>query len=354
MYKNITYKMILQRMIAKVLEENPNLDIREGSIIFDALAPAAIELKQIYNELDLILDETFADTASHEMLIKRVAERGIIPTPATKAILKGEFNIDIPIGSRFSSESLNYIVIEKIQPLSFKLQCENFGTLGNANLGTLIPINYIDGLKSAQLTKLLIPAEDDEETEHLRERYFRSLNSEAFGGNVTDYKEKTNAIFGVSGVKVYPTLNGGGTVTLVIINSDFKSPSNTLIDEIQSIIDPTQNSGLGVGIAPIGHSVTVLGVNNTLINISTQITYQVGFVWADIKPYVEQTIDNYFEELSQNWADSEQLIIRISQIEIRLLNIDGIIDISKTIINNLEENFVLDSNNIPVRGDING
>lgn len=354
MYKDITYKSILQQMIQNVLLKNPNIDTREGSIIFDALAPCAIELKQLYNQIDLILDETFADTASRGMLIKRASERGIFPTNSTKAMLKGQFNIDIPIGSRLSSKNLNYIVVEKIENLCYKLQCENFGVLGNSNFGELIPINYIDGLKSAQLTELLIPATDDEDTEHLRKRYFKSLNSEAFGGNITDYKEKTNALLGVSGVKVYPVLNGAGTVTLVIINSDYSTPSTTLIDEVQTAIDPVTNSGTGVGIAPIGHFVTVLGVSTTTINITTQIVYQNNWVWDDIKTYVEQVIDDYFKELSQDWADNENLIVRISQIEIRLLNVVGIIDISKTTINGLSENCVLGINNIPIRGEFNG
>ncbi len=35
------------------------IDKREGSVIFDALAPAAAELAQMYIEADVILNETF-------------------------------------------------------------------------------------------------------------------------------------------------------------------------------------------------------------------------------------------------------------------------------------------------------
>lgn len=354
MYEAVTYDIILQRMIAKVLEQNPNIDTREGSIIFDALAPAAIELQNMYIELDVILDETFADTASREMLIKRAAERGIIPEPATKALLKGEFNIDIPIGSRYSLENLNYIAIEKIEVGIYKLQCESFGIIGNQNFGTVIPIDYIEGLETAKLTELLIPGEDEEETEHLRGRYFGSLDSEAFGGNVTDYKEKTNAISGVGGIKVYPVWNGGGTVKLVIINSAFEKPSSTLIGTVQTAIDPIQNQGKGVGIAPIGHVVTVAGVANTTVNIATTITYQEGWTWEDVKPHAEKAVDDYFKELASTWANNEALIVRISQIEIRLLNVSGIVDIAATTINGLEQNLALGADNIPVRGSLNG
>lgn len=99
MFENITYEMLLDRMLDRV----PNtIDKREGSIIYDALAPAAVELQQMYIELDVILNETFADTASRTYLIRRAAERGIAPNAATKAVLKGMFNMNIPISSRFS------------------------------------------------------------------------------------------------------------------------------------------------------------------------------------------------------------------------------------------------------------
>lgn len=351
MYENVTYEIILQQMLDRVPS---TMDKREGSIIYDALAPAAVELQNMYIELDTILSESFADTQSREYLIRRAVERGITPEPATYAVLQGEFNIDIPIGSRFSMDSLNYVVTEKISTGIFKLQCETIGEIGNSQTGTLIPIDYIAGLTSAELTEILIPGEDPENTEHLRTRYFSSLDSRAFGGNIQDYKEKINAISGVGGVKVYPAWSGGGTVKLVIIDSTFAVPSETLVDAVQTTVDPVVNSGQGYGIAPIGHTVTVAGVTETTVNISTAITYQDGWTWEDVEPYVIAVIDNYFSELAAGWADIDNLIVRISQIETRLLNVAGIIDIADTTINGVAANLALDLDSIPKRGDVIG
>jgi len=354
MYEDITYELILQRMIDRVLAQNPNIDTREGSIIYNALAPAAVELQNMYIELDWILNQSFADTAQRKYLIKRCAERGIYPEKATKAILEGHFNIDIPIGSRFSLDNLNYRAIAKISDGVFQMECETSGSEGNQQFGTLIPIDYIEGLTSAELTELLIPGEDEEDTESLRERYFNSLESQSFGGNIADYKEKTKQLPGVGGVKVYPVWNGGGTVKLVIIDSTYNVPSSTLIDAVQTAIDPIPNQGKGVGIAPIGHVVTVEGVSATTININTNITYQEGWTWADIEPYVHKAIDDYFFELASSWENENNLIVRISQIETRLLNIAGVVDIENTTINGQAQNFVLGADNIPVRGEVIG
>ena len=59
------FKDILSRMLAAVPDE---LDKREGSIIYDALAPAALALAEQYNMLTQLADMFFADTAAGEWL----------------------------------------------------------------------------------------------------------------------------------------------------------------------------------------------------------------------------------------------------------------------------------------------
>lgn len=352
MYEKVTYESILQRMLDRVPN---NMDKREGAIIYDALAPAAMELFLMYLELDVILKETYADTASRNYLIKRVAERGIEPEPATNAILKGEFtpvNLHIPNGSRFSCENLNYTVIEKISNGQYKLRCETAGEAGNAQFGQMIPIDYINGLETCYLTELLIPGEDEESTESIRKRYFDSFNSQAFGGNVADYKEKTKSIDGVGGVKVNPVWNGGGTVGLIIIDSNYEKPSDTLIDTVQTIIDPEQNQGLGVGLAPIGHVVTVFGCDEFTVNIKTKFTFQEGYTWESLKPSIENAIDEYFKELNSEWESVDNIVIRISQIETRLINLTGVVDVENTTINGVAKNCTIPKYSIPIKGGV--
>ena len=65
---DVTFNEILERMLSRV----PNsFDKREGSIIYDALAPAALELQRVYIELNSILSDAYGDTASREYLILR-------------------------------------------------------------------------------------------------------------------------------------------------------------------------------------------------------------------------------------------------------------------------------------------
>lgn len=354
MYENVTFDSIMEDLLARVPS---TMDKREGSVIWDALAPTAIELQNAYIALDTVLNETFADTATLFYLAKRAAERGIVQELATKAVLQGEFTpatLELAIGARFSCDNLNYAITEKVEDGIYKLECETAGTVGNSHFGTLIPIDYIDGLETANLTEIIIPAEDDEDVEHLRERYFDSLNSQSYGGNISDYKEKTKAIRSVGGVKVTPVWNGGGTVKLTIQDSTFNAPSEELIELVQNEIDPVGHSGKGLGVAPIGHIVTVVGVQNKVVDIETNITYQQGWSWDASKKYIIDTIDEYFNELKATWEDNENLTVRISQLESRILDCEGVLDISGTSLNGSTSNLALGTDEIPVRGSVNG
>ena len=172
-------------MLAEALKANSRLDTREGSLVWLGSAPAAVELQNLYIALQSVLDETFADTASRDYLILRAKERGISPLPATPAVLEMEATpktLDIPLGTRFSIGSLNYSVTKNSGGGKFGLTCETAGEAGNDYSGDIIPIEYVAGLEACKVTALLVPGEDEEDTEIFRKRYLDSLNSQAFGG----------------------------------------------------------------------------------------------------------------------------------------------------------------------------
>lgn len=401
MYEAQTYESILARMLQKALSINSNLDTREGSLVWYGDAPAAVELQNLYIALDTVLNETFADTATRPYLILRAAERGLSPQPASPAILQMAITpttLFLPLNTRFSIGELNYYVSADRGSGNYELTCETAGEAGNNYTGTVIPIEYVDGLETCKITSVLVPGEDEEDTELFRQRYLNSLNAQAFGGNQIDYIEKVNAIPGVGGVKVYRAWNGdlkpanmippkeaeawikglsgvpepvklwldtvyaaaknnmftvGGTVKLVVINSTFTVPSPTLVEQVQTAVDPLQNAGEGVGIAPIGHVVRVEGVQEETVDLGFALYYQRGWSWEDVSGYVTEAINGYFLELAQSWADqNEALVVRISQVESRLLGITGILDIANTKINGEAANCTLTLDHIPVLGTI--
>ena len=399
MYENITYEMLLERMLSRVPDK---FDKREGSVIWDTHSPTAIELQILYLELDVILREVYGDTASREFLILRCRERGIAPYEATKAVLKGGFTpagIDMT-GRRLNIGDVNYIVRERIADGEYQVECETAGKIGNQFFGAMVPIEYIQGLQTAELTEVLIPGEDEEETEDLRKRYFKSFDEKAFGGNVADYLEKTNAIPGVGKTKVTRVWNAdispsdmipqksveewyhsvketlseevgswlgsvfcaakekklttGGTVLLTIIDSEFGPASDALVQTVQDTMDPDINAGDGYGLAPIGHVVKVESAKVKQVAIKSTITFEPGYGWDNLQSSIEDAVSDYFLGLRKEWSDTSYLVVRVSQVDNRILGVPGVIDVQDTFLNGAAGNLVLDEYEIPMFGGVSG
>ncbi|WP_018750214.1 baseplate J/gp47 family protein [Paenibacillus sanguinis] len=355
MYEHETYEAILSRMLSRV---PGTIDKREGSIIYDALAPAAAELAQMYIELDINFGLSFADTASGDYLSRRTAEFGVDRQQATKARRRGRFYgaqdapIDIPPGSRFSLNDLNYTAISRITVGEWVLECETPGTEGNQQYGALLPIDYVPDLVHAELADVIIPGEDQETDEALRLRYYEIINEPAFGGNVADYEQTLNKMEGVGATKVFPVWNGGGTVKCTVITSDWDQPSEAFLAELQTAIDPAMNQGKGYGTAPIGHIVTVTGAAGVAIDVATTITLAAGTTPGQVQAPIEEAMTAYLLGLRQGWAHAEQIIVRVALIEAAILQVPGVIDVTETRLNGAAGNLTLAADEIPQMGTV--
>lgn len=145
-------------------------------------------------------------------------------------------------------------------------------------------------------------------------------------------------------------LTVGGTVKLTILNSDYSKASSTLIQTVQTAIDPEENAGEGYGLAPIGHVVKVDTAAEIKVNVNTSIVFDTGYSWSNLQSSIENAISGYLLELRKEWADNDYLVVRISQIESRIMAIQGVIDISGTKINGNAANLTLTPFEIPVFG----
>lgn len=352
MYEDQTYENILARSLAKV---TTSVDKREGSLIMNAIAPVSAEHANIYILLDSIIRNGYVDTADiREYVVYRCRERGIVPYEATKAVLKGKFNAEIPVGSRFNHGELNYsakaFIAEAEGYYYYQMECETTGEIGNKSFGELTSIEYLSKNLEGELIELLIPAEDDESIESLKTRYANSFEGTAFGGNKQYYKEKTKALDGVGGCIVVPVWNGGGTVKLIIIDSEFKVATPTLVSSVQEQIDPVPQ-GNGNGVAPIGHTVTVTTPAELAVNISVRVTLAEGYSWTQLKSSILSTLEEYFLELRENW-ENENLIVRVSQVENRILNLNGVLDVADTTLNGVTNNLIVEREQLPILGEV--
>lgn len=357
-----TYEYLMELALSFVPDDR---DKRQGSIIYDALAPfcqvlaaGAIQLKNFY-------EQTYAVTATGVDLDNRVAEQGISRYAATYAVKKialadEEGNpVAVPIGARFSTVSstnpVNYTVTAQYVengvavPGTYEATCEELGVIGNEYSGNLINITFIQGLASAYMSSTLVPARNEETDDELRERYFDALNQKAFGGNIADYRTKVVAIPGVGAVQIYPVWNGGGTVKLSIVDPSYSPCSTEFIATVQKEIDPENangDTGTGLGIAPIGHKVTVVTPDEVTIDVSATITLGTGYTLGQVETPIKDALTNYIQSLRESWADANDLNVYscdvfVSRVSAAIVGVAGVSNVTDVTINGAAEDIVL-------------
>lgn len=340
-----TYDYILTEALSKVPD---NVDKREGSIIRDALSPCCYEAAKHILYLADIIEQTYIETANGLWLDGRVIEGGITRDPATYAKKLGVFKTQlnepcqISIGQSFSTVGdtiLNYTAVQvyanedgDVVPGSYIMQCNTVGSVGNSYIGRIVPNDYIEKLASAEITTLLYPGEEEESDDSLRERFLANLMKTAFGGNIAQYRQWAKEIPGIGGVQVYPVWAGGGTVKLSIIDTDYNSCSSEFCQTILEKFDPENSggeTGLGLGIAPIGHKVAVSTPLPRTINVSGKITLLPGYKLETLLPQIKLALEEYLLSLRQAWENSDDennysVIVYLGRINFAILNVKGV------------------------------
>lgn len=372
-----TYKYLMSQALSFV---DDSLDKREGSIIYDALAPACYVLAGYYMQLYQVVKNSFAVTATGEWLDQRVKESGITRREATAAVKRADFTDDagqaavVRIGTRWSTVSstnpITYRVTAQYEqndaPVAgaYELTCETLGTIGQEYTGPIIPVDFVKGVAAATMSTTLIPGRDAETDDELRERYFEEMSAKAFGGNISDYRNKTREIIGVGDLQIYPVWNGGGTVKLSIVDTAFRAASNEFVQEVQNLIDPVNASGVqgdGLGIAPIDHKVTVVAPEEVTVNITASIVLQVPYEVGQVQPAVEQAIEAYMVELRHDWATPNEfneyaLSVYASRITAAIVGVPGISNVTNVRLNGTAADITLQQTGqkqqIPVKGTV--
>lgn len=356
MYEDKNYKNILNDGLNQV---SNNVDKRQGSIIYDAIAPASFLISNFYQELRWTLENViFLDTAIGGYLDKigfmfavdrkmsTFAQRNVVFVGAT-----------INNGERFYSKDNLYWVYKKNKNV---VECEQKGTTGNLTpIGSnLVPVNDIRGLQSATLEDITIPAIDTEDDETYRQRIIQKLREPPINSNLAHIKQWCLEVEGVGGVRVFPIWNGANTVKAVIVDSEKNPASDIIIQKVQDYIEPFEagapanKRGMGNGKADIGCIFTAIKANSIPINLSFKITQLAsGKTTDDAKNEVLESLKQYLKSIAfkdENIKD----IVRYQEIATLILNTPSIIDFTELNLNGAIKNIEIDLEGVAVSGNI--
>lgn len=351
-FSGYTKAQIERDMLAQV---DPSLDTRQGSMIQTALGPVAWYLEGLYMALSQIQQNSNPSTAVGETLELLTAARNVNRTQARAAVRRGTFNVEIPTGSQFrtinGADSLVFtsgnLISSSDGSYVYQLTCNTPGSAGNSYTGALLPVTAIAGLTSATIGAVITAGTDEETDDSLRNRYFLSFDTPAFGGNISSYRQTILALDGVGAVQVYPAWDGGGTVLCSILGDDLKLALPATVQEVQNYICPPEDgeaspSPNGYGMAPIGAAVTITTGTELTLDITCNIEFAES-VQNGVETYqqeIEQKIQEYIDQVNSDWGNplisqavSYPLTVYVSRISYAILQIPAVINVTNVKIN---------------------
>lgn len=353
MYESMTYEVILNRMMERVKTDYPNLDYREGSMIFNALASAAVEMTIMYAELDDTRNETFVQTATREYILMGCRDMGMDVSrfEATNSIHLGKFDVEVSLGSRWNHDLYNYEVVEYVGSsagsngrtiYSYRMRCETPGTSPNTITGDLTPIDATpNNLTYAVITECLIEGENESSDEEIRAAYYDYIDSTTSDGNVGQYKQWCSEYDGIGKYKIFPLWKGDNTVKVSILSASNGVASQDLITQFQEYLDPGIE-GMGNGVAPIGAFVTVSTATEVPLDISGTITMKKGYSNTDS---VDTAIRNYLESIAYTKNQVAYMTLGAA-----ILAVEGVESINNLLVKDGMVDIALGNEEIPVLG----
>ncbi len=334
MFEEMTYEAILNDMLSRVTND---VDKREGSVIYDALAPCAYQLAQNYFNLNNFIDLVSGDTAVGVYLDRVVADYGITRKKATKAVRKVITNGPLTIETRWRLNDSTYTITEFIRTNEYKAICEQYGEIGNQYTGVLQNIDNVVGVV-ATLGDIITAGQDEESDDNLRARYFTRVKLPSASGNKNHYLQWAMEVTGVGDAKVFPLWNGPGTVKLVILDSDKQPVTSELTQETMEYIETVR---------PVGAEITVVSGTAKAIHISAVVVLAPGYSLQSVTTSFMEVIVAYFQSIAFS-----QTYISYAKIGTILLDTEGVTDYSGLKINNTSSNISLTDEEIPSLGGV--
>lgn len=307
-----SFQNIITRMLNKMPSE---FDRTEGGTFWDLFAPISIELERFYGGLNFFLQQAMIDTSQGSYLELLALSHGLSrrqPTKATGTVtFTGTSALVVPKNTRVANvaspgQTTKIFVTDE----NVTLEDQGGGVFQTNVTVTAVIEGKSHNLAASQVTfimdklagltgvinsQAITGGLDLELDGPLRARTIRHVREPSHGGNKADYISWVLEDPDVGSVAVEPLWNGNGTVRVLILDHDNNLPTQTVIDRVQDLIDPTL--GQGEGRSPIGASVTVAAPTTVTITVVVIVVISSGSVAGEVAEDVEDNIEEFLLNL---------------------------------------------------------
>lgn len=353
MFDDRNYETILTEALAE--GKALGVDVREGSIYYDAVVSTCFQIARFYADLKTAFDLVAVTTAVGEYLDRKGEESNVYRSPATSACYQCLYAGARPAtGERFFAEG-RYYVLRNSEKHGLSLEAELTGVADNGILaGTpAVPVNNISGLTSSTFGELIEPGVDVENDESYRQRIREKVAGPAENGNRQHYKTWCEEVTGVGRARIIPLFAGANTVLAVITGTDGTPAADAVVERVQDYVDPfplgsavtyegrtiVLGPGLGNGVANIGAHFAAISAAALPITVSLKVELASGSTLNDAIEEASKTVTAYLKDLALNTADSEVAIVRLSTVGTLLHALPSVIDYGDLTFNGTASNI---------------
>lgn len=347
MFEDFTQENLLNLALQKGKELN--VSVIEGSLCYNAAALLSVMLEDLADEAERMYTNSFPDTCDRDHLIDFASRRGLTPEAAVKAVVKAAANVAIPLGAAISGDDLNYTVTAYQGESGGKhimlLECDTEGEAGNNYLGSIYPVDYVEGFSEGEITETVILGKEEESTEDFRKRYFEAVDVLPMAGNKAYYVKFAKEA--MPELKYVRATYEDGYVVLTVAKEDLSVPNVTELSELANVMGKN-----GDGYAPINHLVKAKAANISSADVEVTLEVDEDVVRADIEAELKKNLEEYFKEANENFGKDKKLVLRTSMIINAATSIDGVNDCTDVKIASVAGNLVLGATNIIKVGDL--
>ena len=362
MTRDTTEEVIRNRLLSHV---GDTYDKSEGSYIYDAHAPVAIELVFVRMALQRALELGFAQTTDIEHLTLRAEEHGVFRKKATKAkgaihitgkpgsiVPKGlelatEADADLDIKSVFFVTTKESLIADRGE-VDIPIEAKEAGTSGNVAANSIVVMAQSrKSISAVRNNAATTGGTDDEDYPSLLYRYLEKVRNPGTSGNIADYKQWATSVDGVGAAHVIPLWDGEGTVKVVIIDNDKKPANPDIVAAVQKYL--SVDAGTGDRAAPIGATVTVVPATTKPLSISVSVLLDKnsGISKVEVEKNLRKQLDAYLKKLA-----FQANIIRYARIGAIILEQEGVVDYNSYTINGGTENTPIKGDEVALLGEL--
>ena len=183
-----------------------------------------------------------------------------------------------------------------------------------------------------------VARKEGESDGELRQRTLAKLASQPASGNADHYTAWCGEVEEILRVRVLPLARGNGTVDIVAVGMDGKSPTQRVLNEAQAIVDRER---------PVGADARVVAATETALEITASVALMDGGAVSSVQAAFETALADFCRENALRTN-----VVSYAKVLRLLLDTAGVADVTGFTLNGGEDSLTLADTAVAVVGTV--